>query len=171
MNPKPHCSAILFFATILLSCFSLHAQSSADLIGMEKRGTGYIYYQGNKALSFKQVMQLTASHPEASTLMAQANNIRGSAQIFGIVGGGCIGFSLGYLLANAVTGKAINKPVLFISLGAGAVFSGIGIGCDVRANNKTKEAIDVYNQHIKQKNKTNLDLGLSANGAMIRLNF
>jgi len=66
----------------------------------------------------------------------------------------------------------IRNGILFCSmLGAGAVFIGIGIGFEVGANNKAKEAITVFNNAIRQSNNANLDLGFSPGGVMLRLSF
>jgi hypothetical protein len=103
--------------------------------------------------------------------MVQANNKRAGAQIFGVIGGGCLGFALGEVIVAAIFGKTINKPLFLSMAGAGSVLLGIGIACDVESNKKTKEGIDAYNNSLKQKNNTNLNLGFSPNRVNIRLNF
>jgi Na+/H+ antiporter NhaC len=56
-------------------------------------------------------------------------------------------------------------------LGAGVALIAIGIGFEVRANNRAKEGVAVYNNSIKQKSNANLDLGFSPNGVILKLSF
>ena len=168
MNTKHYFTAILIFAAIVLSGFSVQAQNDADMITIAKKG---VYYQNEKQVNFKQLMTLTQGNKEVYGYMVKAQNMNAAAIGFGIVGGGCLGFSLGYALGAAMFGNPKNKPLFFSLLGAGAVLTGIGIAFDVGANNKVKEGISIYNQFIKQRNSTNINLGFSTNGASLQLNF
>jgi len=68
-------------------------------------------------------------------------------------------------------GKPINKNIFYPTLGAGAALIFIGICFEIGANNKAIEGIAVYNNAIKQKNSTSLDLGFSPGGVMLKLSF
>ena len=122
-------------------------------------------------LNFSQLTHLTSSNSESATLLRASKNMQVGAYIFGCLGGGFIGYSLGYALGTAVSGNPLNKTLFFSMLGAGAVFVGIGIGFEVGANNKAKEGVRIYNNAIKHKNNTTLNLRVSPNGLMVNLNF
>ena len=160
MNTK-HSASVLIFASIFLSCFLSSAQNSSDTIKIVKKGLGYAYYKDNEMLNYTQLTHLTISNSEAVTLLRASKNMQVGAYIFGCLGGGCMGYSLGYALETAMRGNTLNKTLFFSMLGAGAVFVGIGIGFEVGANNKAKEGIVVFNNAIRQKNSANLDLGFS----------
>ena len=171
MNTKNYLTAILIFAVLYLSCISSHAQSNSDTIRLEKRGLGYHCYKDNEVLNFTQLTSLTHSNSEVATLLKASKNMQVGAFIFGCLGGGFMGYSVGYALGTVMRGNTLNNTLFFSMLGAGAVFAGIGIGFEVGANNKVKKAVLIYNKSIKQNNPQTLDLGISANGMMLRLNF
>jgi hypothetical protein len=171
MNTKHYLTTILILPTIFLFCFSSHAQNSSDTIRIEKKGLGYVYYKDDVMVNYKQALQLTASNVDAFRLLEKSNSLRNAGYVFATAGGGCVGYSLGYVLGTVMVGNTINQPLFFSMLGAGAVFIGIGIGFEVGANNKAKEGITVFNNAIKQSNNANLGLGFSPNGVNLRLNF
>jgi len=171
MNTKHNLSAFLIIAFILLSSFASHAQNSSDTIRMEKRGLGYVCYKDNEMLNFTQLVHLTSSNSETAKLLRASKNMQVGAYIFGCLGSGFMGYSLGYALGTAMGGNTLNKTLFFSMLGTGAVCVGIGIGFEVGANKKVKQGVDIYNNAIKQKSSTNLDLGFSTNGVSLRLNF
>ena len=171
MNKKHYLSAIFIFAIFVLTTISAKSQNNSDTIRMEKKGLGYVYYKDEALLNFKQAMQLTHSTPEAYRLMEKSNNMRVASYIFGFAGGLSLGFSLGHALGSLMVGNPINETLFYPMLGGGAALIGIGFGLEVGANKKTKKAIAVYNNSIKQKNTQTLDLGISANGIMLKLNF
>jgi len=179
MNPKQFFTTILIIATVFFSGFSGKSQNNQDTISIVKGKFGYTYQQGNKIMNLKQLMYLTyPSNKEAFRLMRKSNNLRNASTVFGFAGGGCLGFALGYALARSLSYNSItmyynpiNRPLFFSFLGAGVGLIGIGIGFEIVAKSNLKEAIDVYNHDIKQKNSANLDLGLTSNGMMMKLNF
>lgn len=171
MTLKSYLSAILLFTVIALSVFSANAQNSSDTIRIVKKGLGYVFYKDDVVVNYKQALQLTASNVEAFRLLEKSNSMRNAGYIFAAVGGGCVGYSLGYALGLAMFGNTMNKPLFFSVLGAGAVLIGVGIGFEVGANNKAKEAISIFNNAIKQSSNANLDLGFSPGGVILRLSF
>jgi hypothetical protein len=166
-----HLIALLIFTALFLSGFSSHAQSNSDTIRIEKNGLGYIYSQGNVKLNFSQMIQVASSQKDAAKLLEKSKNMKNMSYFFSIVGGGCIGFSLGHLIGTAISNRSVNQTLFFSTLGTGVALLGVGIGFEVGASNKAREGIDVYNKSIKQKNNTNLNLGFSPNGMVVKLNF
>jgi hypothetical protein len=171
MNTKPHLTTIAIIAILFLFCFSVHAQSSADTIRIEKKGLGYVYYKGSEMLNYEQVLQLNALYPEALKLIEKSTTMRTTSYVFGIIGGAVIGGSIGYVLGVGKLGVMFNMPSFLTLLGTGVVFAGIGVGCEISANNKAKQGVKALNHAIRQKNNTSINLSLSANGALLRLNF
>ena len=171
MNTKSYLKTFLFLAAIFLLLYSGKSQSSSDSIIIKKKwGTSY-YYQNDVELEKGEVMQLLLNENEtAAKLMKNSNNLRGAAYLFVIPGSVCVGFALGYLLANSGNKKVAGNATMMAPLLAGAGALGIGIIFAVVANDKAHQAIAVYNKSKKQSNTT-LDLGLYPNGMMVRLNF
>ena len=170
MKIKHHLTTILFFAAIFLFCFSSNAQNSSDTIHIEKRGHNYIYYKDNVMLNFRQVVQITGSNPEALKCMERSKSMRNAGYVFAFLGGGCVGYSFGYLV-RALSDHTIHYGIFFGVLGTGAALIGIGISFEVGAKNKAIEGITVYNNAIKQSKNTSIDLGISPGGVMLRLGF
>ena len=171
MNTKHYLTAIFIFAFIFLSSFNANSQSSSDTIKIVKSGLGNTYYHNGNILNFKQLTSTLHANKEAYGFLEKASSMRVGSYIFGCLGGGFLGFSLGHALGRAMVGAPINKTLFFSMLGAGVGFTGIGIAFDVGANKKIKEGVTVYNNALKQKNNANLDLGFSPNGVIMRLNF
>ena len=171
MNTKSYLTTFLIFIPVFLFCFSSNAQNSSDTIRIARKGLGTVYYHDTKELTFKQAKALTKDNQAAYRLMQKADTMRVASYALGIVGGVALGFSLGHAIGRVMVGNTINKPLFFSMLGAGVVFIGISIGCEVGANNNAKEAVAIFNNAIKQSNNANLDLGFSPGGVMLRLNF
>jgi hypothetical protein len=171
MNRKHYLTAILIFIAIFLSSYSSHAQTSSDTIRIVHTGFGNAYYKDNERLSFNQVRQLTRLNPAAYKLIGQSNTMRVTSYIVGIPGGFVFGYALGYALGCVMTGKKLNGILFYPMLGTGAFFIAMGIGFEIGANNKAREGVAVFNNTIKQKNSTNVDLSFSPNGMSLKLNF
>jgi len=182
MNLKYHVTALLLFTTLILSSFSLKAQNDSDTICM-RRNVGefrYFIYKNDEPITFKQAMRETASNNEAYRLMRTSKHLKVIGNTLEVSGALCLGFAIGYALVDSFTPKPKDKygqerdrnTEIYAPLCVtGVMFIGIGICFEVGANKKTKKAIAVYNNSIKQKNTQALDLGISANGIMLKLNF
>jgi hypothetical protein len=103
--------------------------------------------------------------------MDKSYDLRAGSYIFGFIGGGAAGFALGYTLAASITGRTTEWKILGPVLGAGIAFIAVGVAFEINANKKAREAIAVYNNAIKQKQTSSVDLGFSPTGIGIRLNF
>jgi hypothetical protein len=171
MNPKHHLTAILILVVFFLFNFSGSAQNVSDTIRIGKKGATSFYYVDGKMLNFKQVSHLVKLNKEAIKLLDKADNIRNASYFFEIIGGGCLGFSAGYALGNLFVGNTINERIFVSTLLAGISITTIGIILHGSANDQIKKGIALYNQSIKQKNNTNLDVGFFINGVYLKLNF
>jgi len=171
MNTKHYLSAILIFSVIFLFGFSVHAQNSSDGIRVIKRELGYVFYQNTKKLNIRQLANITRENTESYNYIIRADSWQIATIYSGVVGGGCVVGSLGYALGAAIVGNPINMKMFLpiLSVGAGLVICSITFG--VLANNNLKKGVELFNNSIKEKNSTNLDLGFSPGGVMLRLNF
>jgi hypothetical protein len=171
MKPRHYVTAFLIFAALFLLCFSGNAQNSSDEIKVVSKGLSYVIYQNSQKLSFGQLMSITKENKEAYKIIVKASNLETAGVFFGIIGGGALGFSLGYALGSYLTGNSIEKSVILPVLGAGAVLTICSITMEVISYDNLRRGVDIYNKSIKQKNSTNLDLGFSPGGVMLKLNF
>lgn len=101
---------------------------------------GFYYYCGETKLTRKSdVEYYLASCPAAQKEYSIAKNLDIVGSVFGAIGGFCLGYNLGKLVAR---GKdATIKPLW----GIGAGVSGLGLVFAVPAAIKEKSAIDKYN--------------------------
>jgi len=113
MNVRHYLTAILIFSVIFLSVFSVHAQNqnSSDEIRIVSSGIGYAFYQNNKKLSMGQLANVTQENAEAHRYIIKAVNRDFASVVFGVAGGGCVGFSLGYALGAAIRGNPLNMKM------------------------------------------------------------
>jgi len=171
MNTKHYLTAILIFTTFLLSCFSAKSQNISETITIARKGIGYAYYQNGKVLNFSQLLSLTKENTEAYNFLIKADNWKITGLFFGVIGGGCLGYSLGYALGAAMAGNSINMKILLpVSLvGTGLTFCSFIF--EIVSKDNIRKGVDIYNNSIKQKNNPNIDIGISTNGMMFRLNF
>ena len=174
MNAKHYLTLII----ILLSGFSIHAQSSSDTISMKKNGLGFYYYKNNEPITFKQVMNETAFNNEAYRLMTKSKNLRFVGHIFEASGAFVTGFAVGYFLGEKMLGKTdvrgnpvIRTEIIYPLLAGGAFLIVVGLSFEGFAGSYAEKGIAVYNRSVKQKHPQTRDLGISANGIMLRLNF
>jgi len=171
MNKKTYLSVILFFATIILSVLSAKSQDISDTIRIERNAIGVEYYQNNKTLKFNQLMDISANNQVAHKLIKNAYALHILSVSFSSLGGFMIGFSAGYAIGCAIQENLVDMKIFLPILGTGVGFSGIGIGFEVGANNKVKKGVAIFNHSIKQKSNTNINLGISTNGMLIKMNF
>jgi hypothetical protein len=100
--------------------------------------------------------------------MRQGNNLRVASICLYTPAAFFLGFSVGYII---ITGPDFNKNISFISLGAGAGLLIAGGICELVSNAKILKGVKIFNHSKIQNNHTNLDLGFSPNGVILRLNF
>jgi hypothetical protein len=167
MNHQHNLLAFLLFIAMLF-CFSGKAQTGSDTITIaESWFFGDKYYQNDVKMNLAQLVGISKCNPEVYRLIQKAQYLNLAAYCFTVPGGICVGFALGH----AIVTNRINKPLFYSFIGAGIALIGVGIGFDLGAKKNIKQGIAIYNKTIKQNNNANIDLGLSANGVNLRLNF
>ena len=116
-------------------------------------------------------MDLSADNPVAHKLMKDAYTLHVFSICVSSVGGFLLGYSAGYAIRCAVKKNQVDMKIFIPILGVGIGVTGIGIGFELWANGKTNKGILIFNNSVKQKNNSNLNLGFSPNGMALRLNF
>jgi hypothetical protein len=172
MNTKHIFPAILIFAAILLFSNRCQAQNTSDELKVVRDWfLGYTASQHGKILTYSQLINITRDNVEACKYVRKAYSCKTAGVFFGVVGGGCLGFSLGYVLSLALYDSPIEMKIFlpFIAAGAGMVVCSITF--DALATQNLRKGVDIFNKSIKQKNSTNIDLGFMPNGMFLRFNF
>ena len=170
MNTK-HNLIILFFFTLFILNFTAKSQNSSELIKVKEKTFGYAYYQNNKVLKFGELLEITKGNPTAYNHIVKASRLDVASVLLGTVGGGFLGFSLGYGIGCFITGQTINIKIFLPTLLIGIASSGCGIIFRVQSTDNTKRGVEIYNNAIKQKNSESIDLGFTANGVIMRVKF
>jgi hypothetical protein len=171
MNTKPHLTAILTFVAIFLSCFLVKSQSNSDTIRIVEDEIDIDYFLNQKRLSYNQLMDLTEGNKAAYKLINEAYYSHNAGIFFDVVGGLFVGSAAGYAIGKAIVHDIVKLKVFLPLLGTGVALIGAGIGFEAAANKKAKKGIAIYNQSIKQKHTTHLNLGFYPNGMILKMNF
>ena len=116
-------------------------------------------------------MNLTQRYKEAYQLITKANNLHITGVCFDVVGGFLVGYAAGYAIGKTIVRNIVDMKTFLPLLGTGIVLVGIGVGFEVGANSKAKKGIAVYNQSLKQKNTTHLEVGFYPNVMVVKINF
>jgi hypothetical protein len=157
---------ILFILCIgLFLTMSLSAQV-ADTISYTKVFGGYKYSKGTELLNLKKLNILVKQDPNANVFMKKAIVGSSIAQVFGGIGGGLIGYTLG-------TAAGGGDAVWSIAL-VGCGFVAVALPIAHSADKNLLKAVQTYNRGIKPTssiNNFNLKLTTSANGVGLVLTF
>ena len=140
---------------------------SEKLLTMEKGpNRSYLFHQGDKNLSYKQMVDVVKSNDEAFKEIRKANSNTTLANVLGFAGGFMIGYPLGALIRGGEPNWAL------AGVGAGLVVVSIPIASSVKKHIQT--AVDIYNSDIKATShlgRNELNLGLNQNGVGLNLRF
>jgi hypothetical protein len=114
-------------------------QSASDTIYIEKKGLGYKYTLNGKELSMNNLSDILQHNKDAIALFKQAKGTAGVANVFGFIGGFCIGYGL-------------FSSIALVGIGAGILL--IDIPILISAENTLKDAVLIHNNDIKGGTKT-----------------
>ncbi|MBI9067969.1 MAG: hypothetical protein JEZ09_11800 [Salinivirgaceae bacterium] len=157
----------LFLIALLgIFAFGLQAQTSDETISMVKVFGGYKFVQNGKFLKVNQLLEVTKINKQAYSEMKSAHSNYIAATIFGVIGGGMIGYPLG----TAAGGGEPNWTMA--AIGAGCVV--ISIPFSIQFNKKAKTAVKLYNQQVSKPStmlQPKLDFAISVNGLGAFLKF
>jgi len=138
-----------------------------DTIEIIKKSMGYIYKYKGEPLSLNQLGDILERNKTSEDLFKSAKSSSGFINVLGFVGGFC----LGYGLAPALYGR---QPDLAIA-GIGAGILVISLPLVSSAENKLKNAVDIYNSAIPQSMNSPLQyemkLAMSPNAIGVVIRF
>lgn len=140
------------------------AQNMSDTIYM-KNPIKTIFYKNGVKLTPNQLMEATATNPEAHRLMRKARTNATVAGVLGFAGGVLVGIPLGTLIGGG-------KPNWGLAgAGAGLVLASVPFSLSYAKH--AKNAVDIYNSGLTRTGKRKLDfrLGVSLNGFAMKVNF
>ena len=171
MTLKHILPTILLFAVIYLSCFSSCAQYSSDTITVKKFGRESVYSYNNRIIRPYQLSDIAYSNKEAAKLFQEALHLRVAGGFLGGIGGFVVGFTAGHTIVRTTKNVPVKWAVVLPFLAIGSAFIICSISFEVLAKQRVDIGVRVFNNSIKQKNSANLNLGISTNGMIVRLNF
>jgi len=167
MKPKHILATIL----ILFFCISCFAQSNTDTIRVEIGKKKYRYFVNHLEFSKNEITQLLTYDPKAYKFVDKYIGKKIIGAILGGAGGGCLGYGLVYYITRNAYGNNYSPALMGTMIGAGIVMVSVGIVLDIKANSNFRDAIEVYNHSVKQKNNPNLHVGFAPTGICLKLNL
>lgn len=126
----------LFLILLLFSSCAYAQAQNGDII-LEKRLGTYQFYQDDKKLSFRQVIELMKVHPESYDYIKTARRAYVWSSITGFIGG----FLIGYPVGTAIGG---GDPEWGMA-GAGAGVVVVSIILDSKFKKNVTQALSMYN--------------------------
>lgn len=140
------------------------AQNLSDTIYMKNPKKIFFYQHGIK-LTPQQMVEVTASNPEAHRLMRKARTNATVAGILGFAGG----FFIGYPIGTAIGGGKPNWGLA--AAGAGLLLTSAPFSVSYSRN--AKNAMNVYNSGLTRTGQRRVDfrLGVGLNGVAMKVNF
>ncbi len=144
-------SVSMLFHILLFSGTCNFAQKNADTLYMERYNLNYDFYCGNEPISFKQMVRITKSNPEAYAFAKKAKRTRNFAKTCLIVPS--------ILLLSVASSVTSTEEIVAL-----AAITGAGIVASIplynKANKKARTAINIYNEAFRKTsglNKFKLD--------------
>lgn len=123
------------------------------------------FYKNGIKLTPQQLVEVTATNPEAHRVMRKAKANATVAGVLGFAGGFLIGFPLGMAISG-------NKPQWgVVGAGAGLVLTAVPFSLAYAKN--AKKAVSIYNSGLTRTGQRRLDfrLGVGLNGFAMKVNF
>lgn len=155
---------LIFLLTVSLSfAFS---QTQTDSISVKKVFGGYQFYQGEKRLNVKQLVNTMKPNEEAYSQMKSAQSSYTTASVISFAGG----FMIGWQLGAAIGGGDPNWAMA----GIGAGLFVVSIPISQKYNKQAKQAVDTYNLGLQTTSfwdKSELRLSMTGNGLGLTLRF
>jgi len=155
----------LMFMLLVGVTFSI-GQNTADSIRIEKTFGGYQFYQGEKRLKVRDLVNTMQSNTQAYQEIKSAQSSYTLASIVGFAGG----FMVGWPLGTALGGGDPNWTMA--GIGTGLIVVSIPISNSF--NKKAKQAVNTYNNGLQTSSfwdNKELHLSVSENGMGLTLKF
>ena len=142
------------------------AQTEIDSISMKKAFDDYQFYQGEKRLNVKQLVNTMKPNEQAYSQMKTAQSSYTIASIVGFAGG----FMVGWPVGTAIGGRYPNWAMA--GIGAGLIV--VTIPISQKFNKQAKQAVDTYNLGLQETSfwdKRELRFSMTGNGLGLTLRF
>lgn len=155
---------ILINIVLFILASPIYAQSLADTIQI-KRVYSTSFYQNNRKLSPKALLNITASNPEAYKAMKYAKGQSDAAGIFSFIGS----FFIGWPIGTALGGGDPEWSLAYI----GGLFVLASIPPASNYKKRAIKAIHIYNDGLKEigYNDIELQLNFTNNGIGCKMTF
>jgi len=153
---------VLIISTGLSDSFA----QSTDSIEMVKVFGGYRFYQKEKRLSMRELVQIMQPNEQASKYIHSAQSNTTLATIIGAIGGALIGWPVGTALGGG------DPNWTLAGVGAGLVV--VSIPFSSKANKQAKLAVGEFNSAYRKSSflkKLQFNFGISGNSIGIRAHF
>ena len=157
---------VIILTLITVSLTFAFGQSETDSISMKKVFGGYQFYQGEKRLNVKQLVNTMKPNEEAYSQMKSAKSSYTTASVISFAGG----FMVGWPVGTAIGGGEPNWTLA--GIGAGLLV--VSIPISQKFNKQAKQAVDTYNLGLQTTSfwdKSELRLSMTGNGLGLTLKF
>jgi hypothetical protein len=171
MNTRHYLSTIFIFTVVLLSVFLVNAQTTSDSIKIVKHNWGYDFYQNCKTININQLTKSVKDNPAALNYIRRAMDFESASVAFGVIGGGGLGFAAGYAIGCAITKKSIKMNIFLPTLLGGSALIVCSVTFSAVSKENFRKGVTVYNNSLKQKDNTHINLGFLPTGMIFKLNF
>ena len=150
---------------LLFCCGILKAQGDTTKIEIEKTYRT-VYKMNGKYLRPKKILAITESSPDAYHEMRIAKRHGDAGNVIIFVGGGLLAYGL---IRPAISNKEISPEFI----GSGSILILLSLPINATFLNRTKKAVEIYNNDLSATSEIKYDLKLSyyGNGLGLRLNF
>jgi hypothetical protein len=137
-----------------------------DSILIKKVFGGYQFYQGDRRLKIKQLVNTMKSSEQAYQMIKSARSTNTIATITGFAGG----FMIGELLGTALGGRDLNWTIA----GIGSGLTVVAILVSQKFNKQAKKAVNTYNSSLRGNSfwdKNEFRILMKGDGVGLVLNF
>jgi len=118
--------------------------------------------ENGKLIGIKELTKITSSHKKAHDFALKAKTNKGFSDVFGAIGGGLIGWSIG----TKIGGGEFNENLIYTGLGIVAV----GIPFSIGMTKNAKKSVEAYNGNTGVSS-VQYSFIANSNGLGLSLNF
>lgn len=157
---------VIIMTLLTVSLTFAFGQTETDSISMKKVFGGYQFYQGEKKLNVKQLVNTMKPNEYAYSQIKSAQSTYTMASIVSFAGG----FMVGWPVGTAIGGGEPNWTLA--GIGAGLLV--VSIPISQKFNKQAKQAVDTYNQGLQTTSfwdNSELRFSMTENGLGLTLRF
>jgi len=146
-------------------------------IKVVKSGKHASYFQDKINLSVPQIQQIVKNDELASKYVNKAQNLNVTAKVFACTGGACVAYSAVDLIVGKHTGRwdgfmyGGQRIGSWIVFGSGAALLISAIPISLSSKKPTEKGVNTYNNNLESEKRVSFDIGTTANGVGLVMNF